>query len=649
MTVEIRSDIQVLRGFAVLLVLFYHSDVLPIPGGYLGVDIFFVISGYLITGMVARDHVRGTFSFKNFYFRRAKRLLPAAYVTFLLTSLAAPFVLGAQELNDYYKQLLGALTFTGNIALFFQSGYFDSAAELKPLLHVWSLSIEEQYYLIIPALVVFTPRKYWLTGGIILLSMSLALCFVMTWMKPIASFYLLPTRAWEMGIGSLAALIQLQQGAQPAGRFSRFISMSFWPALMIGAGLPFLSPNGPHPGIDALVACIATALVILRQHMLFEKLPLLKWVGNFSYSLYLVHWPIFAAVKNSNVGEPALTQQVIALCASLLLGWALYRWVERPVRRMEITPNKKSITAAIAATFAVLFTSPVIAGLKDSTIDFADLRKPNDGFSKACIYEGEFVPLKECMNQDKPQILVWGDSHAMHLVTGIAATTTKGVQQATRGMCGPIIGVAPLSDVFYNRAWASDCLKFNQAVFDYIASSSHLETIVLSSALLQYLDAEHKKHRWRLLVEDQQGLSEQPASVEMVAKELHETIEKLRSTGKRVIVIASPPGAGFNIGSCIERKTKGMWVLGSPTDDCTIPYASYQTYRRLAIELLRSVSEDKATEVISFEQHLCNETKCLTRIDDTLLYVDNNHFTYQGITLLAERIGLGSLIEGKSH
>ena len=202
-----RIDIQALRGLAVLLVVFYHARLGPPVAGYLGVDIFFVISGFLITGLVRKSIERGDFSFTQFYFRRAKRLLPAAYVTFLVTVLCAPVILGSEELNDLVAQVVGAVTFTANIVLWQQAGYFEGPAELKPLLHVWSLSIEEQYYFLLPASLVLIPRRFWLPAAIATAALSLALCIVGGYWKPIATFYLLPTRAWELAIGSIGALV----------------------------------------------------------------------------------------------------------------------------------------------------------------------------------------------------------------------------------------------------------------------------------------------------------------------------------------------------------------------------------------------------------------------------------------------------------
>ena len=202
----LRIDIQALRGLAVLLVILQHAKAGFIEAGFLGVDIFFVISGFLITGMLAKAIARGSFSFSEFYFRRAKRLLPAAYVTFATTAVLSYFLLDAAEWHDFTVQLAGAVTFTGNLALWQQTGYFEGAAALKPLLHVWSLAVEEQYYLLLPAAMALVPRRYWTAGNALLLFASLALCVVLTFSSPNAAFYLLPARAWELALGSLAAL-----------------------------------------------------------------------------------------------------------------------------------------------------------------------------------------------------------------------------------------------------------------------------------------------------------------------------------------------------------------------------------------------------------------------------------------------------------
>lgn len=261
-----RTDIQALRGLAILLVLLHHARLVPwLHAGHLGVDVFFVVSGYLITGIIQRALIEGTFTFTGFYFRRAKRLLPAAYVTFATSVLLSSFFLSRPEMRDFTWQLLGAVTFTGNIALWMQTGYFEGAAHLKPLLHVWSLSIEEQYYLLLPAALAFTPRRFWRIGVITVLIGSLVLCFALLSSKPGATFYLLPTRAWELALGSLGVLVL--EGSVAGVWLARL----FWPALIALLVVPFYPTGAPHPGLDALIVCVATLVVILSRHALLNQ------------------------------------------------------------------------------------------------------------------------------------------------------------------------------------------------------------------------------------------------------------------------------------------------------------------------------------------------------------------------------------------
>src|SRR5262245_14169019 len=243
-----RTDLQSLRGIAVLMVLTFHADLDVLKAGYLGVDIFFVISGYLITGMIVRDIDRGRFSFAGFYWRRAKRLLPAAYVTFLLTTIASGLLLTRFELQEYWKQLLGALTFSANVFLMKRTGYFDGAAELKPLLHTWSFSVEEQYYLVLPLFLWLTPFR--LRKALVILGMvgSAALCFTQVGVRPSETFYLLPTRAWELLVGSWGA-IWLKDGK--FGVYARPLGLA---AVLVLVAVPMFPIDPRHPRLDAVLA-----------------------------------------------------------------------------------------------------------------------------------------------------------------------------------------------------------------------------------------------------------------------------------------------------------------------------------------------------------------------------------------------------------
>lgn len=637
-----RTDIQALRGVAVSLVLLYHAGFDFFSAGFLGVDVFFVISGFLITDMVRKEVEAGRFSFVTFYFRRAKRLLPAAYVTFLLSALAAPFILNAQELQDFNKQVFGAVSFSANLVLLMQAGYFGGAADLKPLLHTWSLSIEEQYYLLLPAFVVFTPRKYWVAGAVVLFLASLGLCLTLLSIKPVATFYLLPTRGWELGMGSMIALMPgLMQRARPA------VVVLFWPALAVLALIPVFPTGLPHPGLDALLVCLATAVVIVRRHPLTERALLFRGlarVGDVSYSLYLAHWPPFAFLKNATVSGVTPVQNLLTLLLGIVLGLLLYRFVEMPTRRWQLRPSRRFAFGTVAVSCCVVGVPVAMAAGFASGIDYAHVRRANDGFSGECVFETRFSPKPACQSAEKPAVLVWGDSFAMHLVPGVAAVSDRGVAQATRGNCAPVVGLAALSDVYYMRPWSEACIDFNDSVLEHVRREASIEVVVLSSPFRQLLTPEDPKHHWRTLTKREDGYVETEATVEVAVDALRRTVRSLTALGKRVVLVAPPPASGFNIGTCVERRAQGKLVLGAPRADCDIPLDDYRRRYDRTTRLLDALKGEKGVEVVSLDGLLCNGARCVSTLEGQLLYVDGAHLTHEGSVLLARKGGFEDIL-----
>jgi peptidoglycan/LPS O-acetylase OafA/YrhL len=591
--------------------------------------------------LVKRAIEQGTFSFADFYWRRAKRLLPAAYVTFFVTAVLSLFFLGANELRDFTKQLLGAVTFTGNIALWRQSGYFEGAATLKPLLHVWSLSIEEQYYLILPASLVFVPRRYWLWGASLVLVASLTLCLVLVPLKPTAAFYLLPTRAWEMAVGSLAALAILD-----GPKVRQAVAYLFWPALAALLVIPIAPIGTAHPGIDAMIVCLATIIVILRRHELLNTTLIprtLAKVGDFSYSLYLVHWPVFAFMNNGYIGEPPSIAYAIAVGIALSLGYLLYRYVELPVRHIELQPSPWLVRSTVAASLALVSVPLSLNFLQASTVDYTQVRRENYGLDMACDFSGNFTPKAECQSTATPAVVVWGDSFAMHLVPGIAATATGGVVQATQSMCGPFVGLAPMDNGSYNRAWAEQCLAFNQSVLDYLATAPSVKVVVISSTFGQYLEVPDKNRMWRSLTNLDGSLVERQPTTALAIAAMRNTVEKVRALGKRVVVVAPPPSAGFDIGLCLERKATGRLTLGA-NRDCNIPVADYHAKRAPVLNFIKQLHTEVDVNIVNFDSVLCSATVCASELDGKFVYRDSGHLSYDGSQLLARKMDWGVLL-----
>lgn len=634
-----RLDIQALRGVAVLVVVLYHARLDFLPAGYLGVDIFFVLSGYLITRLIAASMARGDFSFGRFYLRRAQRLLPAAYVTFLATTLLVPFFLTSTEIHEFRQQMLGALSFTANVVLWRQSGYFEGIADLKPLLHTWSLAIEEQYYFMLPLLLTWVPRRWWLSGMIAMIGLSLLLCLQQVSARPDAVFYLLPTRMWELGLGSLGALLVM------TARWQRLLELLFWPALVTVLSLPFLHLGLPHPGPGALLICLATLVLLLRQHPLFQQgvwVTAFSKLGNLSYALYLVHWPLFALLNNVWIGNPdaphpPLGLRLSVLALALCLAWLLHRFVEEPMRHHGLTQPMRAAQRMLAVSGGLVLLALLWTQLMTPERNFAEVRRPNQGFDAACESTGAFEGAALCRNSDTPEIMVWGDSFAMHLIPGLLASETQTPQlvQATRSVCGPLLGLATISGS-YDAAWAARCIDFNDSVLAYLAATPSVHTVVLSSPFGQFLGNGHfllKRHAAH------GELHQVAAGLPEAVPGLKRTVDAIRALGKRVVVVAPPPHAGFDAGRCIERLQAGLAVMGAHPD-CSINRASFEREQNEVLEFLAQLPQQADIATIDFRAYLCNAQQCKTHLGDTFIYRDDGHFSHEGSVLMATQYDL---------
>ncbi len=428
-----RPDIDGLRAVAVLAVLLYHAEVAACSGGYVGVDVFFVISGYLITGMVYEAAAEGRFSFARFYERRARRLFPAALTTLLLTSIAATVLFSADHLKAFGASLLHATIAASNLYFWRQSDYFDTSATLKPLLHTWSLAVEEQFYLVWPALVALLAGRarrafWWIVLGLGCLSFGASL-LVMPEDMP-AAFFLMPLRAWEFCLGALAVAGQRVRLPAAVKEILTVVGLG----LIVGSVLSY-QRDTPFPGVHALPPTVGAAFTILGGNPRYAgavlRAPLSLLIGRISYSAYLVHWPLIVFYDYRLVGALSARAQAGLILASLSLGWVMWRFVEEPYRYPERKQRPLSgagfglACASISLVFAVgaahLWTS-------------GGWRRPRKGNRRIVEYiakqwetqlkfmevgtcfiqrDGEYDPA-HCLKTaaGKPNFLVVGDSYA---------------------------------------------------------------------------------------------------------------------------------------------------------------------------------------------------------------------------------------------
>lgn len=356
-----RKEIDGLRAIAVLPVILFHAGFKSFSGGFVGVDIFFVISGYLITTIILGELEHDKFSIVNFYERRARRILPALFFVMLVCLPFAWLWLFPSDMQDFSKSLVAVSTFSSNVLFWRSSGYFDAASELKPLLHTWSLAIEEQYYVFFPLFMML----FWKLGKKWLL---IALGFVFfgsailsqwgVYAKPVASFYLLPTRSWELLVGAFAAFYMSSSIYKEHRRGINEIAGWLGICLII-TSIAIYSNNTPFPGLYAVPPVLGTLLVILyaNQYTTVGKFvgnKLFVGVGLISYSAYLWHQPLFAFARHRSLLEPSTAVLLSISVASLILAYFSWSFVEAPFRNKSIINRKQIFAFGVAGSFVLL-------------------------------------------------------------------------------------------------------------------------------------------------------------------------------------------------------------------------------------------------------------------------------------------------------
>jgi peptidoglycan/LPS O-acetylase OafA/YrhL len=484
-----RPDIDGLRAIAVLPILFNHVGVRGFGGGYVGVDIFFVISGYLITGILARDIAAGRHSIRHFYVRRVLRIFPALMATLLAVTIIASATLLPGELMRYARSLAGTAIFASNFVFYGEAGYFDSASHTKPLLHTWSLAIEEQFYLLWPLLLaaIGAGRQRAMRWAIALLtfaSLAIAILTIRTDMS--AAFYLLPSRAWELGLGGLLAV-------WPRPRVPRLLRETTGAIALIAIMLCCwrYSNLTPFPGLAALPPCLAAAALIASgpetlAARLLGSAPL-RFVGQISFSLYLWHWPIVTFAKTWWLLPDTAIVMAGEILLSLLLATVSWRIVETPVRIAGRSwSTGRVLTSAAAAMLVTLGCAGAIFAARGLparfTVTEAALARFNDGDYQASYRRGTCFldePLQtlapSCVTRAidaRPHLLLVGDSMAADLWPGLARHLDRyDVMQATRIGCTP---------GFYGPSPKPGCERFFHDMLDGIAQSRPGTTLVLS-------------------------------------------------------------------------------------------------------------------------------------------------------------------------
>jgi peptidoglycan/LPS O-acetylase OafA/YrhL len=463
-----QPEIDGLRAVSVMLVVLYHAG-LPITGGYVGVDVFFVISGFLITALIAKEINNGTFSLAKFWERRIRRIFPASLVTMLVVLILGTLIMVPRDLEKLGQSSIAQAAMLSNVYFWRDVDYFAGSAETKPLLHTWSLAVEEQFYLFYPILLVclsyYRRIQFGLLLGLSLISFVLSVIFVAY--RPQAAFYLLPFRAWELLLGGLIALRPIYISSKTA---RELLAATGIVLILLGAVL--FDAATPFPGIAAMLPCLGAAAFITGN--LFDKTSsgrILSWqpivfVGLISYSLYLWHWPIMAFMRYLYIPF-TLTNSILAIAASLILATLSWKFVEGPFRKSHKSSPKKSWIPQLQTRGVIVsgvLSLIVMAGLGFSVIWFKGLPGRYSEQMLLLVDDAtwngsQFAATKQDLtssqfksvglNKDQIDFVVWGDSHALMYFEVIDELAIR------HRLCGHFIGVAgnpPIPNVWRGRS-----------------------------------------------------------------------------------------------------------------------------------------------------------------------------------------------------
>ncbi len=610
-----RAHIDGLRAVAVLPVVLFHSGAQIFSGGYVGVDVFFVISGYLITGIIAEEIRDGRFSLAQFYERRIRRIFPALMAVMAVTAVAAVCLLLPDDLLAFSRSLVATVFFVSNVFFWRETGYFDGPAETKPLLHTWSLAVEEQFYIVFPV-VLFLVYRYaprWRNALILIGALgSFALSVWGVRYEPGFTFYMAPTRAWELLAGSMLAL-----GMVPTLRKGVVRELAAALGLVLIAVAVFaFTKKTPFPGVAALLPVLGAVLVIHAGEGTLAG-RLLSWrpvvfIGLISYSLYLWHWPIIVFIDYYRIERIAGWWTVLVVGASILAAWLSWRFVEQPFRIKSRITRRGIFAGAIAAMAAMT----VLGGLGLVSGGWTQRFSPE--VVRLASFSGSYSPRRDECHTGEGRIIrpedscvygasktadyaIWGDSHAVEVAYAMGEVVGKhggAIAHLSSSSCPPAQNYIPPG--------RPTCSDRNREVLDYLVRDKRIGSVFLIANYAYYMDDPRFTEGFK------------------------ESVDKLAAAGKRVILIYPLPYPDVDVPSTLARQEAFARHVPvgrvGPTD--------YERRNARVIAMLDGFDARQVAGRVYPEEALCRPGGCDLQRGRDVLYFDTNHLSVPGARYL---------------
>jgi peptidoglycan/LPS O-acetylase OafA/YrhL len=636
-----RPDIDGMRAIAILLVVVFHAFPSALKGGFIGVDIFFVISGYLITTIIFEGLEKNSFSIRNFYSRRIRRIFPALILVLIACFIFGWFGLFSDEFAQLGKHMFGGATFTSNYFSWHEAGYFDVASDKKPLLHLWSLAVEEQFYIVWPLLLWLGWKNKFnlLLVAIVLLCFSFWLNISYLNVNRVSGFYAPLARAWELMIGSTLSIASIKNNDLKISMKYQEITSLVGLLLILGGAIQ-LSKDSAFPGWLALLPTMgALMLLISNESWINRKIlshRILVWLGLISFPLYLWHWPLLVFTHFVDGGMNNNTRFVVIL-VSILFSWITYRYIEKPIRTSS-SGNGWSATLLISlivvgaigaltldkkgyeSRFAGSFDSPEAKRMKEQIEWPASLYSSAECTQK---YGGGYCLVSHA---DKtPTVALIGDSHANHFYPGLSQYF--GRKNENLLMYG-LAGCAPFLDIDWGiekDGGKLNCYETTNQAYKNILNDRNIKTIVLAFHHSGYFS----KNKQFI---DNKGQFNEGSNYDKSLKALIRTINEFEKNGKNVYLIEDLPNLNGDIRWCVLRRP----ITISP--DCNLEdlkfiddFSDYQ----LMLEEIK-----KKTSIKIFKTHAYISGNFPIDENKNLTYRDETHLSKFGSLFLSDKYQL---------
>ncbi|TBN32554.1 acyltransferase family protein [Pseudomonas sp. BGI-2] len=639
-TLAYRRDIDGLRAIAVIAVVLFHFGAPGFTGGFVGVDVFFVISGYLITSIIWNQRQAGRFSFVDFWARRARRILPALFAMIIAVLAVGWFLLAPKDYEELGRSVRYQVMFVSNILFMRQDGYFDVASDLKPLLHTWSLAVEEQFYIVFPLLLTLLSSrlKHWRLALFAVLMVSFGLSVWAVAHHPEKAFFLLPMRAWELLAGAMLAVAPRSQW--------RLTTVGAQVVSLTGFGLILLAVVGydrstPFPGIAALLPTLGVVALIWanghRQTLVGGLLAsrVLVGLGLISYSWYLWHWPVFVFSSYASVDEPGPFDVAGLILLSLVLGYSSWRFVETPFRERRLLAGRRQILLAAGVGVLVLglagqalrWTDGLPSRLSDEALQYAKAKEWRPELMR-CLADDNTPDDKLFCHYGtsalSSRVLVWGDSHA----TALIPVFDDGAQKhGASVILASSTGCIPVEGLEHDQR----CARFNCRVEQALKPQS-VSDVVLVARWSLYLYGDAKGDLGHVL-RDSRGRYDRANAEQQLAERLQATVRQLRNGGHRVWLIKEAPLQPFSPPYRLSR----LAMLHRPTEGVGQAVAEHFKRQAFISQLFAQIAAaNPGVTVVDPAPLLCDQAGlCRAELDGHSLYTDDNHLSEVGARFIA--------------